>query len=80
MALEGALHLAVCGLIEILPPEEPRDGVQATRPAAHMQIRKAEIQVSATSSITLFVDKIYYIQKLILSCRAGQHNWRFCIS
>lgn len=60
-----------CGTIEILPPEEPHAGVQATRPAAHVQVRKAEIQVSTACSATLFVDKIYYIQKLILSCRAG---------
>lgn len=63
--------LAVCGPTEILPPEESHAGVQATRPAANMQVRKAEVQVSAACSATVFVDKIYYIQKLILFCRAG---------
>lgn len=44
---------------------------QASRSTAHVQVRKAEIQASAACSATLFVTKIYYIQKLILSCRAG---------
>lgn len=36
--MEGApaLLLAVCGTVEILPPEEPHAGVQTTRPAAYV--------------------------------------------
>lgn len=70
--MEGApALLAICGPTELLPPEESYAGVQATRPATHVRVRKAEIQVSTACSATLFVDKIYYLQKLIVSCRAG---------
>lgn len=47
--MEGARAplLAVCGSMEILPSEGPHAGVQAIRAAAHVQVRKAEIQTSA---------------------------------